>query len=269
MSDIRDAVLEPTPAARVWGLGGRAYDEISFGISDALGHAAQRLNPAPGEAVLDVATGTGWSARNAARMGGRVTGVDIARELLEAARALSAGVEPTIEFRYGDAQALPFDDAAFDKVISTFGVMFAPDQEAAARELGRVCKPAGRLVLATWRPGGAVAEFFGVIGKHGTAPPPDPSPLAWGDPERVEALLGGDFELVFEPGVSRAYYDDPEALWLRFMAGFGPLRQAWEALDAAGREAFRRDVDAYHARFTAPAGLEVEREYLVTVGRRH
>ena len=95
-------------AARSWGHGGRAYDDISFVLSDALAHAAQRLDAAAGQEILDVATGTGWSARNAARRGARVTGVDIAPELLAAAAALSAHVEPAITFEHGDAERLPF-----------------------------------------------------------------------------------------------------------------------------------------------------------------
>ena len=136
-------------AAKMWGHGGSAYDFISFGISDALAHATQRMWPEPGEKILDVATGTGWSARNLASLGARVTGIDIADDLLEAARALSAHIDPEISYQHADAEALPFDDASFDGVVSTFGVMFAPNQEQAASELARVCRPGGRLVLTT------------------------------------------------------------------------------------------------------------------------
>ena len=141
-------------------------------ISDALAHAAQRLNARAGEHILDVATGTGWSARNVARGGAVVMGVDISPELLAAATDLSGHIRPPIEFRLGDAEQLPFDDAAFDGVISTFGVMFAINQAAAAAELARVCRSGGRLVLATWAPEGAVAEFFRIIAQHSDAPPP-------------------------------------------------------------------------------------------------
>ena len=177
-------------AASMWGQGGRAYDDISFAVSDALAHAAQRLNAGAGQRILDVATGTGWSARNAARRGAQVTAVDIAPELLAAAAELSAYVRPTIAFRQADAERLPFDDASFDGVISTFGVMFAANQDRAAAELGRVCRRGGRLAVAAWAPGGAVAEFFGVIARHAGAPPPAASPLAWGDPAHAERLLG-------------------------------------------------------------------------------
>ena len=225
----------------MWGLGGSDYDDVSFAISDALAHAAQRLNAQLGQAILDVATGTGWSARNAARRGARVTAVDISHELLAAARQLSGHIRPPIEFHLADATDLPFADGSFDGVISTFGVIFALDQAAAARELARVCRPGGRLALTAWAPGGAVARFFAILAEYAGAPPPASSPLAWGDPDTVRALLGQDFDLVFEPGESRAHHDDVDDLWAWYARGFGPMRQVLAGLDAAGRERLRAD----------------------------
>jgi SAM-dependent methyltransferase len=255
-------------AAVMWGCGGIHYDHVSFAISDALAHAAQRLSARENEDVLDVATGTGWSARNVARTGARVIGVDIAEELLGAARTLSAHVRPVIDFRHGDAERLPFDDAAFDGVISTFGVMFAFDQARAAAELARVCRSGGRMVLATWAPDGAVAQFFSIIASHGNAPPPPSSPLAWGDPLHVEKLLGGAFTLSFEHGVSNAFHRDTEDIWSWYTRGFGPLRQLVENLPPERCAALKRDVDAYHQDYAVPAGLHVKREYLITIGRK-
>lgn len=147
-------------AASVWSQGGAAYNEVSAQLADALSHAVQRLRPQAGEEILEVATGTGWVARNLARNGAKVTAIDIAEELLNGGRTLSAHVEPPIDFQLADAEALPFSDGCFDKVISTFGVMFAGDQQQAADELARVCKSDGRLVLTTWDPEGTVGEFF-------------------------------------------------------------------------------------------------------------
>lgn len=266
---MTDTVLaHHRPAAETWSLGGAAYDEISFGISDALAHAAQRLSARPGQKILDVATGTGWSARNAARTGAEVTGVDIAADLLGAAERLSAHVEPAIVFRHADAEQLPFADASFDGAISTFGVMFAGRHERAAAELARVLRPGGRLVLATWTPAGAVAKFFAVVGRHGDAPPPAPSPLLWGDPDHVRNLLGHDFDLAFETGLNNAYYDDVETMWACFSAGFGPIRRLAESLSPDRLAAFKRDIDAYHAAYAVPAGIHVRREYLLVIGRR-
>ncbi|MEQ9642589.1 MAG: methyltransferase domain-containing protein [Alphaproteobacteria bacterium] len=255
-------------AATMWGLVGVDYDDVSFAIADALGHAAQRLNAKPGEKVLDVATGTGWSARNVARYGAAVTGVDISTELLGAAKTLSSHVAPPIAFRRGDAEALPFEDASFDRVISTFGVMFAADQTCAAAELARVCKPGGRLVLAAWVPGGAVAEFFGVIGRFSDAPPPAASPMNWGEPDAARALLGDGFELTFETGVNHAYYDGVDDIWDWYQRGFGPVRAVTAALDEPDRAAFKAAVDDYHRHYACAAGLHIKRDYLIAIGRR-
>lgn len=255
-------------AARTWDLGGQDYDNISFGVSDALAHAAQRLNPHPGQQILDVATGTGWSARNAARYGAHVTGVDIASGLLGAAEDLSAHMQPPIRFQQADAEQLPFEDGSFDGVISTFGVMFAADQAQAAREMARVCRSGGRLSLAVWAPEGAVLDFFGVIGKHSGDPPPEPSPLAWGDPDHARALLGEHFELWFEPGINNHYFDSVKDAWEWYARGFGPIRQVMNNLSASEQEAFRRDIDDYHGKYATDAGLHIRREYLLITGRR-
>lgn len=255
-------------AATMWGLGGRYYDDVSFAISDALAHAAQRLNAHTGERILDVATGTGWSARNVARTGAAVTGVDISDALLAAASELSGHVRPSIKFLLADAERLPFEDGAFDGVISTFGVMFAIDQAAASNELGRVCRSGGRLVLATWASEGAVAEFFGIIAKHSGAPRPPSSPLAWGDPAHVEKMLGKAFDLRFEQGISNAYHGSTADIWDWYTRGFGPLRQIAETLSPERQGHLRRDIDAYHRHYAVPAGLHVKREYLITLGQR-
>ncbi|MEZ5775888.1 MAG: class I SAM-dependent methyltransferase [Hyphomicrobiaceae bacterium] len=255
-------------SARMWSAGGAGYDQVSFAISDALAHAAQRLAPGRDARVLDCATGTGWTARNLARMGAQVTAIDIAGELLDAARTLSRGIEPAIDYRLADVEALPFADGTFDGVISTFGVMFAGDHRQAASELARVCRRGGRLVLATWRPGGAVAEFFGVIAAHTKEPPPEPSPMLWGDPDYLQGLIGSAFDLTFESGVNHAYHASPAAIWSWYLNGFGPMRMIHQSLDADGQTALRRDVDAYHEHYRVPAGLCVTRDYLVTIGTR-
>jgi SAM-dependent methyltransferase len=255
-------------AAQMWGLGGPAYDNISFGVSDALAHAAQRLNAQPGEDILDVATGTGWSARNVARAGARVTAVDISAELLAAARNLSGHIRLPITFMQADTESLPFDDASFDGIISTFGVMFAAHHEQAARELARVCRPGGRLALAVWTPEGSVQQFLGIIGKHSPAPPPSPSPLAWGEPDHARDLLGQDFDLTFEPAVNDHYLPDTEAAWNWYAKGFGPMKKVIEALPRDRLAAFKDAIDAYHAKFRTQAGLHIRREYLLILGRR-
>src|SRR3712207_6728376 len=119
-------------AAAVWSSGGKHYDQISRGIADSIEHCVMRLNPRPRERVLDLSTGTGWTSRLVARRGCKVTGVDIAGDLLAAARAKAREEGLAIDYQLGDAECLPFETGSFDAVISTCGVMFATKQEAAA-----------------------------------------------------------------------------------------------------------------------------------------
>src|SRR5690606_19730073 len=115
---------------------------------------------------------------------------------------------------------------------------------------------------------GAIARFFALLASHRPEPPPAASPLLWGDPDYVEGLLGGEFALRFEHGVSNAYYDGADEVWDTFVRGFGPVRVLYERLDEAGRRRLKADVDAYHEEFRTPAGLHIRREYLITVGER-
>ncbi|CAO3418994.1 class I SAM-dependent methyltransferase [Azospirillum doebereinerae] len=258
------------PAA-VWNSAGDRYDEISRGIADSIEHGINRLAPKPGERILDVATGTGWTARRLARRGAKVTGVDLGLDLIEAARSLSGREGLDIDFQVGDAENLPFDDGAFDAVVSTCGVMFASRPEAAAAELARVCRPGGRLALTTWLPDSAVFEMFMVM-KPYMPPPPTPappSPFAWGKAERVKELLGGDFDLRFEQGTSFYREPDGEAAWNTFSTCYGPTRTLAGSLDDERRAALRRDFIAFSDRFRDELGITVPRTYLVTLGVRN
>lgn len=258
--------------AEIWDTGGSAYDEISRGILDSIEHCVNRLNPREQEWILDVATGTGWTARRVAERGARVIGNDISGEELKAARAISRRMGLDIDFRLADAEALPFEDAAFDGVTSTCGVMFASRPAEAATELGRVCRPGGRIVLTTWTPDGNVFGMFRII--KGYMPPPanptnaPPSPFEWGRPERAEELLGRDFELHFEQGVSYYREPDPESAWNTFSTGYGPVRKLASKLDDSQREAFKQDFMAFHEQFRTPLGICVPRDYLLVYGVR-
>jgi SAM-dependent methyltransferase len=257
------------PAA-VWSAGGRNYDAISRGIADSIEHAVMRLNPRAGERVLDLATGTGWTSRRVAARGASVTGVDIAADLLIAARENARAAGLPIEYQLGDAEKLPFEDGSFDAVISTCGVMFASRPQAAARELARVTRTGGRIALTTWLQDGNLFKMFQVMKRY-MPPPPQPappSPFEWGNPDRVRDLLGAAFELRFERGVS--YYREPsaEAAWDTFSTGYGPTRALAGSLDADRREALRRDFIDFHAGFPTALGICVPREYWLTVGVR-
>jgi SAM-dependent methyltransferase len=272
MEDTTMAAVQPhnVRAATVWSSGGHLYDEISRGIADSIEHCVLRLAPRPGERVLDLATGTGWTSRRVAARGARVVGVDIAEDLLAAARERASAQGLPIDYRVGDAEALPFEDRAFDAVISTCGVMFASRPEAAAAELARVVRPGGRLAITTWLADGHLFGMFQVMRRYMPAPPAPapPSPFDWGRPERVQALLGGAFDLRFERGVS--YYREPsgEAAWETFSRGYGPTRSLANALDEPRRAALRADFVAFHDQFATDLGICVPREYWLTVGVR-
>jgi len=269
---INVAAIQPhnERPATVWSSGGADYDRISGGIADSLEHCVLRLDPRRGERILDVATGTGWTSRLVARRGALVTGVDIASDLLAAASARAETEGLPISYRRGDAEALPFDDASFDAVVSTVGVMFASDQEAAARELARVVKPGGRLAITTWTPDGNVFGMFRVMKAYMPAPPTPAarSPFEWGSRERLRALLGDAFDLRFEDAVS--FYREPDgaAAWDTFSTGYGPTRMLAAGLPEDRREALKRDFIAFHEGFRTDLGVTVPRAYVLTVGTR-
>ena len=258
-------------AAKMWGSTAADYDDISFSVSDALLHAAMRLNPATGDKVIDIATGSGMSARNAARFGAEVTGIDIAEGLLDAARELSAHIDPPITFIEADACGLPFDDAQFDRAISTFGIMFAPDQKAAAAELARVVKPGGRVVLASWAPDPAVARVFELMSEYQDTPPPAsdaPSPMSWGEEDGVVGLLGDYFDLQFETGVSYGFFDSPEHMWRFYVRTFGPMRMIVDSNDSHTVEELGQRFQDEHEQFAGRVGLKIPRPYLLVSGAR-
>lgn len=136
-------------AAATWGSGDAEYDRISESIADSIEHLLNRLDVQPGERVLDLATGTGWTARRLAQKGAPVTGLDIGEGVIEAAKHLAGKANLDIEFLVGDAEATELPDASFDAITSTCGVMFASKPEAVARELARLCRPGGRIGLTT------------------------------------------------------------------------------------------------------------------------
>jgi SAM-dependent methyltransferase len=253
-------------AAATWGSGGRDYERVSEGVLDALTHVVNRIDPQRGERFLDVATGTGLTARLLSSRGAIVTGVDMGAGVIEAAKTLA----PEIDFRVADAEALPFEDASFDVVTSTFGVMFVAQPEIAARELARVCKRGGRLGLVTWVPEGTVTGIFQTMRPYMPPPPanPPPSLFEWGRPERIRELLGDAFELRFEPGTTILRMPNGESVWELFVNGYGPTKTLAAGLDPERREQLRRDFIAFHEQYRSDLGIAMPRDYLVTIGHR-
>lgn len=268
-----DSSIQPhnqRPAA-VWSSGGLAYDEISRQISSALEHCVRRANPRPGEQFLDVATGTGWTSRLLAARGAQVVGVDIAADLIDAAKTLRQTQGLDITYQVADAEKLPFKDGQFDAVVSTFGVMFVARPEVAAAEIARVCRKGGRVALTTWLPDSNVFEMFRVMRAYMPAPPTPapPSPFEWGRRERIEELFGAHFDLAFERGETIYYDSSGDAVWNAFTSGYGPTKALASSLEAGKREQFKREFIEFHdERFKAPLGISMPRQYLLTVGVR-
>src|SRR5215207_9839736 len=196
-----------------------------------------------GEKVLDVATGSGNNALSAARRFCEVTGIDYVPELIEQAKSRAEAERLEVNFEVGDAEYLPYADASFDVVLSTLGVMFTPDQEKAAGEMLRVCRPGGKIGLANWTPDGYIGNMFRTIGKHVPPPPGIKPPSLWGTEERLRELLGED---VSSLQTTRRTYNfrypsaDHYVGWQREY--YGPTVRAFAALDAEGQEALAADL---------------------------
>src|SRR5215470_13023950 len=203
----------------------------------------EALDLRPGSKVLDVAAGNGNVTLAAARRWCAVTSTDYVAALLERGRERAAGERLDIDFRVADAEALPFPDASFDVVVSTFGVMFTADQDKAAGELTRVCKPGGRIGLANWTPGGFIGQVFKTLGKHLPPPAGVKSPALWGTRARLDEMFGAQVsQLAAEPRMFVFRYRSPEH-WLDvFKSFYGPMLKAFAALDETGQAALKRDL---------------------------
>jgi ubiquinone/menaquinone biosynthesis C-methylase UbiE len=242
------------------------FGQIAKYTADAAAEFISRLPIQPGMDVLDVACGTGNLAIPAARAEARVTGVDIAANLLEQARARAAAENLTIDFRAGDAEALPFADASFDMVVTMFGAMFAPRPELVAAELARVCRPGGMVAMANWTPEGFVGKTFAVTGR--LAPPPSdlPRPVLWGREDVVKqrfAAVGCKVQTFRRALMFR--YPFPAARVVQFFREyFGPTQVAFSRLDAAGQAAMATELEKlWLAHNEGPANeSRVRAEYL-------
>ena len=224
-----------------------------------------------GSTVLDIATGSGNAALAAARAGGEVTGIDFAPGLLERARARAAVEGLDLSLIEADAEALPFEDASFDAVVSVVGVMFTPDQPRAAAELLRVARPGATIALANWTPTGFVGSMLRTVGRHVPPPAGVSSPALWGTEDRLSELLGpGVSELlvrrrafVFRFRSAAEYVDF-------FRANYGPVHKAFGALDEAGQAALADDLHALAVAGNTSAGpsVAIPSEYLEVIATR-
>lgn len=225
-----------------------------------------------GWTVLDVAAGNGNATLAAARRGCAVVSTDYVPALLERGRERAQAERLAVEFRQADAEALPFADASFDAVLSTFGVMFTPDQDKAAAEMLRVCRPGGRIGLANWTPEGFIGQLFRTMAGHLPPPPGARSPALWGTEARLDELFGtGAADIAVTRRHFAFRYRSPEQ-WLEvFRTWYGPVLKAFAALEAPAQAALTDDLLALAGHFNRAGDgtMVVPGEYLeVVVTRR-
>jgi ubiquinone/menaquinone biosynthesis C-methylase UbiE len=224
-----------------------------------------------GSAVLDVAAGNGNATLAAARRFCDVTSTDYVVPLLEAGRRRATAEGLGARFEYADAEDLPYPDASFDAVLSTFGVMFAPNHASAARELLRVCRPGGRIGLASWTPDGFIGEVFRRVGRHVPPPAGVASPVLWGTCAHLERLFGGGVRRVRANERFFNFRYRSVAHWIdTFRTYYGPINRAYAALDADRQRALTDDLATLlgqHNR-SGDATLLVPSAYLEVVAER-
>ena len=248
------------------------YSLIAKSTESGAEEFISRLALKPGTRLLDVACGSGNVAIAAARIGAVVTGVDIAPNLLEDGRERAKAEGVTVQFDEGDAEQLPYPDAAFDAVVSMFGAMFAPRPELAAAELVRTCRSGGRIAMANWTPAGFAGQILQTVAKHAPPPPGVPPPLQWGDEAAVrERLRDGVADLQMTKQVCPIKYPFPPSEVVEyFRTYFGPVNRAFAALDGDGQVSLRRDLEqlwSAHNR-AKDNSTRVEAEYLEVIATR-
>ena len=224
-----------------WSSGGYAIVGTTLQIVGE--QLAEAMDLRAGEKVLDVAAGNGNATLAAARRWCEVTSTDYVETLLARGKQRAEADGLKVTFQQADAEALPFADASFDGVMSTFGAMFSPDQGRTASEMLRVCRPGGRIGLANWTPGGFIGQMFKTIGKQLPPPAGMKSPALWGTWEWVEKAFRADAAaLAAEPRHFVFRYRTPEHFLDVFRRYYGPMLKAFEALDTRGRAALSRDI---------------------------
>jgi ubiquinone/menaquinone biosynthesis C-methylase UbiE len=225
-----------------------------------------------GMKVLDIACGTGNLAIPAAQAGADLTGVDIAPNLLEQARARAATEGVTARFVEGDAEQLPFADASFDVVMSMFGAMFAPRPELVAAEMIRVCRPGGTMAMANWTREGFVGKTFAVNGRHVPPPAGLPSPLSWGDEATVNRLLQAGTKKVdcVRRTITMEYPFAPRQVLAYFRKYFGPTQTTYARLDEAGQKVLTEELEKLWQEHNEAdgEGTRVTSEYLAVIAQR-
>ena len=228
----------------------------------------EALDVRAGQSVLDVAAGNGNVALAAARRGCEVVATDYVSALLERARQRAAADGLEIAVKVADAEALPFADGSFDVVVSTFGVMFTPDQERAAAETVRVCRRGGKIGLANWTPDGFIGQLFKTIGKHLPPPAGVKPPLLWGTRVRIAELFEPHASSIKAAQRNFVFRSRSPQHWLEtFKSFYGPLLKAFAALERSAQEVLEHDITALIGTFnrSGDASVVIPSEYLEVV----
>lgn len=250
-----------------WGGPAAGYHSIAQEVQPVSERLLDLVSLASGERLLDAAAGTGITAMSAARRGARVTALDFAAPLLEAGRLIAErGLRlEGIRWVLGDVEEMPFADGSFDVVVSTVGVIFAPDHRRVASELRRVLRADGRLGLACAKPEGTVGRLNAVRSRHVPLPAGVARPHDWGRPEHVRDLLAPGFtEIRFQDAWFPVVAGSAQEACDRWLHGFGPMRETYESLEPRDREALRADLLELFREFEADGvGMVMPRESLL------
>ena len=229
---------------------------------------AEAMDLRAGQTVLDVAAGNGNATLAAARRWCEVTSTDYVESLLELGRRRAEADGLQVTFRVADAENLPFPDASFDAVVSTFGAMFTPNQDRTAAEMMRVCRSGGRIGLANWTPEGFIGQMFKTIGKYLPPPTGVKSPAVWGTRAWVQTAFGAEASaLAAEPRHFTFRYRSAQHFLDVFRTYYGPVLKAFETLEEAGGKALARDIIDLVGRFNTSGDetMVVPGEYLEVV----
>jgi ubiquinone/menaquinone biosynthesis C-methylase UbiE len=230
-----------TKQRQIWSSGD--YGRIAWITVPIARELAEAVELRPGARVLDVATGTGHVALEAARTLCEATGIDYVPALVDVARRRAEAEGLEADFEVADAEAMPFADDTFDFVLSAIGVMFTADHDRAAAELVRTCRPGGRIGLASWTPTGFVGQMLKTVGKHVPPAPAAQPPTRWGSADVVEELLGDRVhDVASYTATVTQRFASPEAYADFFLTHYGPTYAAASRLDDAGRAALRDDL---------------------------
>jgi SAM-dependent methyltransferase len=254
----------------MWALGDYPMlaDELIADLGEALVEACR---VGPGERVLDVAAGSGNAAIPAALAGAKVVASDLTPDLLDAGRARAAQRGAQLEWRPGDAGALPFSDGEFDTVMSCLGVMFAPHHQASADELVRVCRGGGTIGLLNWTPEGFIGQMFATMKPYAAPPPPgaQPPPL-WGSEDHVRTLLGDRVTDITarRQAVKISRFADPCAFRDYFKARYGPVIAAYRGISGEPQKVAALDNDLARLAEHHLAGSTMDWEYLIITARK-